>query len=102
MWRADMYQLWIDTCKECGIERKDMHNKNKHLSKKEYYGFADRRSEAFEAWNRELNEREASLDKKEKQVLEKEKRIKKALQPLQVRKNWYGEQMKSSNSAPVE
>ena len=75
MWRADMYQLWIDVCRECGIERRDMHNKNKHISKKEYYGFADRRSEAFENRDRELNEREASLDKKEKQVLEKENRI---------------------------
>ncbi len=66
--RQDMRDLLEEVCKGYGIKRKDMHNKEKHRTQKEYYAFADARSEAFEKREKELDMRESELDAKEAQL----------------------------------
>lgn len=72
-WRANMRFLLEDVCKEFDIERKDMHNKEKHRNQRQYYAYADARCEAMEQKETSLEIQADLVDSKTNALTEKEK-----------------------------
>lgn len=101
MWNQEMRLLLEEVCKENGIERLDMENKEKHRTKKQYLKFADKRAQALAEIEAELvahlDEKEAGIDKKMLLLKEKESDINDRIKDFNDRIKDFNEKKKEFN-----